>query len=396
MRSGIMRLCLVCLGLCALIACERPAAPEPVAPEPVTPGEELGGFTAPVEAIAFWAHPTLAFNGMALTLSGGALQAFNIEDGVEVARAELISNSAGDKAPAPTMQGRLAVGYEGTGLSAKALAVAMTGGGENAALSFFAIDNISRALPPLSDQISPLLNAAGLQGADLTGLCLGKDGQSQALTLYLLSPETITSLALSIEGDVVAAPGLQSRTVPAGLTHCAVDVIDGAVFAADGRGTIYRFAPGEEAPNAFAKTGIEQSAGLALSFSGLTFGGPTEECCGQLSVIDGPSGVLHVFDRDDGAKLGAALIGASFDIEATASVTAMAVGSGNFGGTLRNGVMAVATTGTDGAPVIRFAPWSGVLNALQAPFGDAYSPRGEEPASDEGGVTIDLDIFTQP
>ncbi len=383
MRRTITRIWFICLGLVALAACERSAAPPPAPPKPVTPAEELGGFDASIVAIDFWAHPTLAFNGMVLTLSGGDLAAFNIEDGVEVARL-------------PTSADRLAVGYDGRGLSANGLTVTVGGkdGGEDG-VSFFAIDNISRALKALTDNVSALLAPVGLNSATIANICLGKNGKTQQLTLYLLGDETLSSLPLSIEGDVVSASGLQSRPAPAGLTHCAVDAIDGAVFATSENGKIYRFGSDETEPETFANAQIEKAAGLDLSFSGLTTGGPTEECCGQLGVIDAASGVLHIFDRDDGASLGTALVGESFDIDATSNVTAMAVGSGNFGGTLRNGVLAVATTDANQEPVVRFAPWSGVLNALEAPFGDSLSPRGEDEIEDSG-VTIDLNILTNP
>ena len=145
----------------------------------------------------------------------------------------------------------------------------------------------------------------------------------------------------------------------------------------------------------FASTGARQPAAAAVIFNGLVEGGSTDDCCGQIAVLDGDTGVVSVVDRDDGHALGRIAIAASYDVEAVTSASAMGLGAGNFGGAYRNGVLAIATGDAgDGsrADVLRLAPWSGVLNALQQPVSQTSAARDLAPQS--GGETANSDALT--
>ena len=107
-------------------------------------------------------------------------------------------------------------------------------------------------------------------------------------------------------------------------------------------------------------------------------------------MLDSATGRVSLFDREDGHALGVVTIGASFDVEAVTEAPIMGVGYGNFGSTNRNGVLALATPGED--PVVRIAPWSGAINALDQPLGEAAKPRELAPPESEK-PKLDLNVL---
>ncbi len=144
-------------------------------------------------------------------------------------------------------------------------------------------------------------------------------------------------------------------------------------------------------PQSFASSGIEDARSISLALNGLVEGRPTEECCGEIAVLDAAEATVHFFDRDDGRALGSVRIASSFDVEGVAAATAMGVGFGNFGGIYRDGVLALATDGE--TPAARLVPLNGVMDALSAPIGPTAEPRALLPEpEEEDGLIIDVDL----
>ncbi len=376
------------LATAALAACSEEETPPPTE-EPATPtsvatpdidaadviaSDELGGFEGPVAGVAFWNHPRLPFQGLLLVAADNKLTAYNIEDGVAVSALDGFETTG------------LALDYQGVGATARAIGAGFDVS-ENQ-FRFFSVADDTRQL-----QIRPSLMVAP---SVVDGFCLGRTEDSDTLSLHVLSGDAIVSHALAVADAGVSVSQSSRRDGPEAFAACAVDSLDGAVFAVGASGDIYRYTNDTAQPPApFASTGARQPAAAAVIFNGLVEGGSTDDCCGQIAVLDGDTGVVSVVDRDDGHALGRIAIAASYDVEAVTSASAMGLGAGNFGGAYRNGVLAIATGDTgDGSrtDVLRLAPWSGVLNALQQPVSQTSAARDLAPQS--GGETANSDALT--
>ena len=335
----------------------------------VTAGDELGGFDVSVNGIGFWTHPSVAFNGMMLVATDIALTSYNIEDGTKIDEVTSINPDG------------LSIAYQGAGATARGV-LAIFDSSETQ-FRFYTIDNIDRSFV-----LAPSLMVAE---GEVSGFCLGRrTGDNAGLALYAIGPEKITAYDLLLSGAGVSAEASTNFATPAPMTDCAVDALDGAVFALAGNGDVFRFENGvsEEAP--FAISGANSAVNIGLSYSGLVEGAPTDECCGHITVLDSSTGRISIFDRDDGHALGVTIIGASFDVAAVTEAAVMGVGYGNFGSTNRNGVLALATPGTE--PVVRIVPWSGIINALGQPLGEPANPR-RLAAPEDDKPKLDLNVL---
>ncbi len=363
---------LVIVALAAACAREDDAPAEIIVSE-VTASDELGGFTDPVTGAAFWTHPSLAFNSLMLIATESGLASYNIEDGNRIDRIEDASPSG------------LSVSYMGAGAAAKGVVVYFDRA--QSAFALHTIDNIDRSFIPVAFEIAA--------PSDVNGYCLGPKGSDAGLALRIITSTGLETFELTLDGPKAIAAKTGAVASSEALVDCEVDALDGAAFAVTRSGKIYRYTENEEAAAPFAIAGADAVTQIGVALGGLT----TDEgeaadsdngaCCGQIALLDSETGQVHLFDRDDGHALGIATISASFDVESVASASVMGVGYGNFGGAYRNGVLALATT--DDKPVIRLAPWTGVLNAVNQPVGTAANPRDLMP-QEEDAFAIELDV----
>lgn len=340
-----------------------PTPEESLTPVEVTVADEFAKLPAPATGVAFWTHSTLPFNSLVLTASSDGVVAYNMEDGAEVARMDNI-DAAG-----------IALAYRGRGPAAKGVTAIYDRA--NGRFVFKTIDNIKRSFA--SGYASLAVNAP------VNGFCFGRAADADALRLYVLRDRR-----LAVYGFAENAPAGKARETvgaPKGTSSCAVDDIDGSVFVATTKGEIYRYTEGEKFGSTFAAARTENAVSIGVALNGLVVGGPTDQCCGQIALLDGADGAIHLFDRDDGSPIGVFRIKASDEIAGVASATAMAVGYGNYGGLYRNGAMALATDGD--APALRLTAYNGVANALGLTLGDPADPRGS-PQEDERVIDIEL------
>lgn len=353
--------------LAVLAACERKAEAPPPPVEALRVAEveavdELGAFDARINAIAFWTHPNIPFYGLVIAASDNGLVALNIEDGEEVARIDGIEAKG------------LAVSYTGTGPEAQGYAL-ISEGGEDGGFRLFAIDNATRELSAVS---TPAIDVA----AGDRGFCLARDETGEKLVLHQMRKAGWTTRVLAVADG--AATEVERRTARAGgrFLACAADDVGGSFFVIDARGDIHRVdRQGIIEAKPFARSGLANPAAIAIAYNGLVAGGPTEECCGEIAVLNGGDGSVRLFDLDDGRALGQVSLKSSYDVDGVVSATAMALGAGNFGAVYRDGVLALATAGE--APALRLAPLNGVMDALSAPIGLPTDPRALGPQAEE-------------
>lgn len=361
-------------ALLVLAGCGRDATPPPPAPpQPLTPpvaviaADEFGPAGGHVAGVALWTHPTLAFNGLVIAAGRAGLDAWNIEDGEAVAR---LDGAAFDG---------VAVAYIGVGRDAQGYAAARLAGGDRA-FRFYAIDNITRAFTLQSTMFISERN-------DARGFCLGRSPQGSGLVMYEMRADGWRATALAFNDGVVSAGGAATGQRRGGFEHCVGDDLDGAAIAVTAEGELYRLADGVATP--IAATGVARPAGLGLALNGLGDDEPPQPCCGQIVLLDGETGVVRLYDREDGRALGAVRLEASFDVAAVGAATALGVGYGNYGGIYRDGVIALAVDGEE--PVVRLTPFNGAMDALAAPLGDAADPRDLAPQR-EADIVIDIDV----
>lgn len=371
--SGTAAAALLALAACGREPAEAPGtpAPEPVEAAQVAAVDEFGPAPAPIAGVAFWSHPALPFNGLVLAATSDGLVAYNIEDGREVAAAGGFSATG------------LSVAYVGKGPAAQGYAVARAeGSGEDGgpAYRFYAIDNAERTLA--------LQTTLFIGGRGIEGFCFGPTREG-GLALHEMRADGWRATELEIRAGVVTATATQSMPHDGGFTRCAVDDIDGAVYAATPDGALYRLEAGAE-PVLLARTPAKAPADIGLALNGLVEGGPTEECCGQIALLDGATGEVYLYDREDGALLGAVRLKASFDVDGVGEATAMGMTYGNYGAIYRDGVLALATNGE--RPVLRLTPLNGVMDALGKPLGPTANPRDLAPQEEEEPFVIDIDV----
>ena len=341
-----------------------------VTAQPVIASDELGGFEQAINGIAFWTHPTLAFSSVMAVSTESGLKSFDIETGEEVASVDGI-NPAG-----------VSIGYDGIGPSAKGIAALYDT--SEAQFRFYSIDNETRAFQ--------LLQSLLISQETVTGFCLGKQSDGPGLALHSLSEGRMISADLNISPAGVSASQSSSIDIPGRFVDCVVDDLDGAVFALNTDGEVFRFVEGAPSTAPFAISNAIEPKAIGLSLSGLVEGGPTDACCGQLAVLDQSNAHISLFDRDDGHALGVVTISASYDVDGVSAAMAMGLGYGNFGATYRDGVLVLATDGQDGQ-VLRLTPWNSVLIAVEQPLGEVANPRNLAPQTEEDGAVIDLSVI---
>lgn len=368
------------LFLSAAACGERAGAPDTevaaptqaAAPLGVIASDEIAGLPAAATGIDFWSHSNVAFNSLIVVASADGLSAYNVEDGSEVSRA-----------PGQPFQG-VAISYIGFGPVAAGLAVTFS---ENDnAFQFFGVDNASRLFLPLD-------GGPDIRGA-VRGFCMGRAAGAPDPTLFVVqkSELTIYNIAPTMNGDVagVAVNGETGMAIPESIRDCSVNA-EGLVLLLADDGEIFRV----NADSAFASPFAIAQGSNAIDIAYL--GSDAENEPGRIAVLDGETGVIELFDADDGHALGAVRIDEAegAGIDGVSNAISMGALSANLGGLYRDGAIALGASAGENA-VIRMIPMSGVANALQLEATPPANPRGEAPAApDTDNLIIDLTAPTE-
>ncbi|MHA7871687.1 MAG: hypothetical protein ACX939_04990, partial [Hyphococcus sp.] len=188
------------LSLIMLAACDSAEAPSTApatnaglpASVVVAASDEITDLSGAPKGVAFWTHPNVAFNSLAIVASGRNVVSYNIEDGAEVSRLpDLDAHGA-------------AVSYIGFGPQARGLFA--TFDREANAVKLFAIDNATRAFQPIDGEIA-------VRGA-VRNLCFGRAQGAETPTLVILQKGKLTRYALRIENSMLVAKGEVAQTAP--------------------------------------------------------------------------------------------------------------------------------------------------------------------------------------
>jgi len=340
---------------------EIPPSPAQTDAANVPASDSLPGLTAAPSGIAFWVHPNVAFNSLIIVASTDGVVSYNVEDGNEVSRI-----------PGVNAQGA-AVSYLGFGPAAAGVLAFFDA--DTGAFKLYGVDNVSRAFLPIKG--GPAIGGA------VQGFCFGRAQEAAGPALFVVQKAKFTIFNFEAGEDGVGVASTSVIDAPDDTASCAVD-IDGVVLVASASGDIFRLDGGAGFDAPFTEAAMTAASDLSvLSFT--TPEGSAPSLIGQIALLDQASGIVHLFDREDGHALGAAAIAASDDIEGVSAATAMGVTGANLGGLYRNGAIALGVGGA--APSIRLIPLNGVINALSLPEGEPVNPRGTVPeAQDEGLV----------
>lgn len=352
------------LALVALLAaCER--KPEEPIPDPdvnapvaadVAAADAYGAPGADVADVAFWSHPSVAFESLLIAATAEAVTANSIETG------ELAFEIPGGA-------DEVEVFYAGEGAGAQGYLLAADDG----AYRLYTIYQDGRGFNPLA-----LANAgspAGVvcaAGGAAPAIYEAADGKLSARSLAIVANGAELGDARSI-ADIPDAIG------------CNVDPLTDEIVTVSGGGAIRRVDPATGAVFGLAlPQDVEPSAsGLAVARN------EAGEAQGQVALLNAKSGVVSLFDAKDGHALGAVRVKATFDLDAIESASRIVIGSANYGGVYRDGALAVVASG-DGAPV-RLVPWNGVMGALSLPVAGVIDPRAPEGAAPEDdAIAIEL------
>jgi len=358
-----MRFKTLALLALALAACDRkaevpPAAAEASAP-PVkevaaadaygTPGDE-------VTDVAFWSHPTVTFEGLLIAGTASAARAFRIETGEPAFEI-------------PAAGGDLEVLYAGERVLAQGYLISKS----NGAYRVFRINQDGKAFDPIA-----LENAVAPAGP----FC-ARSGPAPAI--YELASGRLSVRSVTIIANGVELGRAQAVAESENAIACHVDPLTDEIITISADGAIRRIDQ-----RTGAVFGIALPQGLAPAASAFAAGrNEAGEPVTMIALLDGAAGAVSFFDAKDGHANGSVRVKATFDLDAVATASRIAIGSANYGGVYRDGALAVVARG-EGAP-IRLVPLNGVMGALSLPAPVAIDPRSPraEPA-DEGVISIEV------
>jgi hypothetical protein len=361
-------------SLIALTACDRKTEDAPSAPAPelviaeAPASDELPGLPAAATGIAFWDHPTLSFNSTMIVATSNGVVSYSMEDGNEVSRIDGF-NADG-----------VATGYLGFGPSSAGFAAFLDA--DESAIRFYGIDNASRAFLPLDP-------GPAIRGA-VRRFCLGRSAGAPAPSLFVIQKGVVQVFNLAPAASGVAVESETVIDTPENLVSCSVG-LDGALFAANDKGDVFKLGGGDAFAAPFARTSIPNGKlGIIASASE----DDPADMSSQLVIAGLSTGVMQFFDAKSGASLGAVKIVATDDLPGVDGAEAFDVTGGNLGGLYRNGVAAFGVANGAEGPVIRIAPTSSLKNALQLSVGDPVSPRGAAAPETTNTLIIPIELHT--
>ena len=347
-------------------------------------GDEAGA----INDIAFWSHPTLAFNGLIITGGENGVAAYGVESGAAIDgfAADAGAAAAVDVAYLPAADNGGAQGL---------LAVASPEGGARV----YGVDNISLQTNPLA--------TLKITAENVTGACVSTP-DDETVMLYLVFDGSISRQVMKMRDDALSSTGAAGYNASPTYIDCAVDAATNTVFALSSDGDLHVL--GETAFERIASTGAKNAAHLDIVLKTSATVGDDEEDEPAIPTTNDP-GVIFVIQEEDGSHylverdghaLGRFSLTASFDIDAFDRVGALGAGYGNYGGVYRDGAIAIA--GSDKAadigdgeedeksrPAIRIAPWNAVMTGLSQPIGGPVDPRMPN-VEEEDALTIDIDV----
>ncbi len=359
-----MRRIVALAALAFLAACER--KPQKPTPDPdiaapataeVAAADSYGEPGDRVADMAFWSHPSVTFESLLLAATPQGIKAYRIETG-----------EAAFEIPGSAIS--ISVFYAGEGPGARGYLLAAGDG----AYGLYSIDQDGKGFEPAS--LSQSAAAAGV-------FCVGG---GPTPILYEAGSEKVSARALTIVANGAELGDARAIADIPEAIGCDVDPLTDEIVTVSRDGAVRRVDPetGAVFGLALPQDAAPSSAGVAVGRS------ETGEAQGQIALLDSGSGVVSLYDAKDGHALGAVRVKATFDLEAVATASVIAIGSANYGGVYRDGALAVVALG-DGAPV-RLVPWNGVMGALSLPVATALDPRLPEGDAPEAGV-IDIELI---
>jgi len=359
-----MRLAIAALTILALTACGRKSAPAAAGPDAppagvleVAAADGLGEPGDAVKDVAFWSHPSIAFEGLLFAATESAVKAFVIETGLPAFEIPLRAD-------------RLEIIYAGVGVQASGHLIASSNGG----YQISRIDQDGKAFARIA--LAAASSAAAVYCA--------RGGATPAIFEMTAGGEILKRTLTFIANGADLGEPQKIADVPEAI-GCHVDPLSDEINIVGRDGAIRRVDP-----TTGAVFGVAMPKDLAPSSSAFAVGrNESGERQGLIALLDASAGTVSLFDAVDGHALGRVRIKATFDLDAVQSAAVIAVGSANYGGVYRDGALAVVTAGA-GAP-IRLVPWNGVMGALSLPVPEVVDPRAPlgKPA-EEGIISIDV------
>ncbi|MEO0399077.1 MAG: hypothetical protein AAF224_06585 [Pseudomonadota bacterium] len=377
-------------------------------------------FDADVGAVAdigFWAHPTLAFNGLVIAAGAQGVATFDIETGAAVSTLSEAPTSSVHIAY--DIAGGRPEAYQGFAFLSSTKSDAQNQSG----VSIIAVDNIDRT--GIFVGVIPVVS-------EVRSLC-GGDVVKGSITLYAVTQNGLKRVSAQYDQDEGFTAANVEDIPFKDAVDCTVDRRDGSTFALNAAGAVYAL-DGEEPRLLRGGLSSDNAIGLDLfprshlitdetddasaeENAEARSGQPTQSSPAERGYIavSSVNGVIRLLDYD-GAERGAFRLAASFDYADVSAPTAIGVGYGNYGGVYRAGVVALAAPGPAINPTnanaaddletpaddpargpqtgletgyVRLAPWNGVVNALSLP-NETVVPARQPQAATDGLPVLDI------
>lgn len=378
-----------------------PLTPEPVNVVDIPTTDQPIELLAPATGLAVWDHPTLPYNGLIIAATSEGIYAHAVE---------------GDEAAIiqPNIHARggalfyLPPGYNNSDAqsgSEKSAGASLNGifttlDTEVNALRFFRIDNIDRKF--VEDMFSVPVSSLTSNFCISTPLPPSANPATYILTLPDLKITTIvfTQNSGANNNETINLSGnLPNNLTPSQITDCAVDQVDNIFYLLTRNGEVYAVKDGSLSPEPIIRAQTEMASSLQITHNykkDETSGLQSQQT--QMLILDRDNAQIHIHNKADGTRIGVAQLAAFDDRSGVSEADIMAVGSGNYGGLYRFGVIALATI--EEQPAVRLSPMLAIARvfddfSLDGPFAirQQADKASAEPGKLDGPISLpELDL----
>jgi len=317
---------------------------------------------APATGLVFWEHPNLPYEGLVIAATA---------EGV-------FSHTLAGTEPVNTIAGLNARGASISYISPNdntqpAESIFTTYDVTNTSFRFFRIDGLTRKFSenlfsiPFKDEFDDW--------------CITSHQNNNALHLVILKNTRMEIIEIKKHSNSnFQITSLTPRTLKSSMKDCATDFITENIYGLSSDGNLYSLTSQSRANNHVETQGNEKIKRT------------------KFFLLDEVTGLVHTYKAGTGALEGILQLADFDDNEGVHSASAIAIGSGNFGGLYRFGVIALASDGN--VPAVRLTPFIAAARALEIPVDGPVNLRTllkqEETVAPPSlpDITVDLDVST--
>lgn len=354
---------------------------EATSPKDVTSPKQVATFDepialpAPATGLVFWDHPSLPYEGLVIAATGEGVFAHTLEGTEPV-----------NQIPGINASGAQLAYLQASTDDDAAVAVFSTYDATNKAFRFFQIDNVTQ------DFNENLLSIPYKD--DYTAWCLGSSPPSSTLFLTIIVADTLHHVKISrAQENTYTVDQSEPRKLPASIIDCAFDPVTGQFFGLSDDG--YVLALNTEAINKPVINSVVARP-YKLSISNYLLGSDNNAASIETKflLLDRATSHVQIYDAQTGNLDGVIELEKFNEIEGVDNASTFALGTGNYGGVYRFGVLALANSGTKAA--VRLTSYLAAARAVNTQVDGPFSIRKWMAQEEPTGETRFPELLIDP